>query len=174
MTTRKQRPARVFALQYVPMQHVFWLLPGRLAGRPGPDQAPWTLSALRDAGFGAVVSVNAGALCEPTAFDALGMAYGCFPLSDWVPPQPGDREVCLRMLPQAYAFVHTQLQHGRQVLVHCGGSDDPTGLFLSYFLIRQTGVAPGTAIATVRAVRPTALSAEGWEDFALQVLKASA
>jgi len=152
------------------MQHVFWLLPGRLAGRPGPEQAPWSLSALCDAGFGAVLSVNAGDHCTPDAFAAHGLAYACCPLSDWVPPQPGDLEVCRRQLPSAYAFVHAHLQQGRQVLVHCGGGDDRTGLFLAYFLVRHIGVAPHTAIATVRAVRPTALSAEGWEAFALQVL----
>ena len=155
------------------MKQTFWLLPGRLAGRPGPDQAPWTLSALRTAGFGAVLSVNAGDLCEPAAFAANGIAYACFPLSDWVPPQPGDAELCLRMLPPAYTFVQRQFQFGHQVLVHCAGGNDRTGLFLSYFLVRHTGVTPRAAIAKVRSVRPTALSADGWEAFALQVLSIS-
>jgi len=151
------------------MQHVFWLLPGRLAGRPGPEQAPWSLSELRDAGVGAVLSV-AGEHCTPDAFAAHGLAYACVPLSDWEPPQPGDLEVCRHQLPRAFTFVHQQLQQGRPVLVHCGGGDDRTGLFLAYFLVRHMDAAPYTAIETVRSVRPTALSADGWEVFALEVL----
>ena len=172
LTVSRSRLTAAFRLQSVPMKQTFWLLPGRLAGRPVPSSA---LDAVRPAHCGlwrgAVGKcwgpIGAGGLA------ANGIAYACFPLSDWVPPQPGDAELCLRMLPPAYTFVQRQFQFGHQVLVHCAGGNDRTGLFLSYFLVRHTGVTPRAAIAKVRSVRPTALSADGWEAFALQVLSIS-
>ena len=50
------------------MKKVFWLIPGQLAGRPGPDLEPWDLAELRTAGIGAVLSVNDGSLCYPEEF----------------------------------------------------------------------------------------------------------
>ena len=63
------------------------------------------------------------------------------------------------------------MARGRAVLVHCSAGNDRTGLFLSYFLVRQAGMAADDAIQRVRAVRPTALSADGWETFARQLLR---
>ncbi|MFN8445858.1 MAG: hypothetical protein U0175_34020 [Caldilineaceae bacterium] len=80
------------------MDKLFWTIPHRLAGRPGPDDEPWDLASLHEAGIGAVLSVNDGRFCDPDAFAALKMAYACYPLSDWVPPQPGDVEHCLTVL----------------------------------------------------------------------------
>jgi hypothetical protein len=139
------------------MDKLFWVIPGCLAGRPGPDDEPWNLSALRQAGIEAVLSVNAGQQCDPAEFASNQMAYACHPLSDWVPPQPGDAEICLDALPRGYDFVKTQLAQG-------------TGLFLSYFLVRHAGLSASQAIQQVQHVRPTALGAEGWVEFAMQVL----
>lgn len=153
------------------MDKLFWIVPNVLAGRPGPDDEPWNLSALRQAGIGAVLSVNDGRLCDPQAFADLKIAYTCYPLSDWVPPQPGDAEHCLTFLPKGYAFVQEQLTAGRRVVVHCSGGNDRTGLFLSYFLVRSAGLSASQAIQRVRDVRPTALGANGWGAFAQQVLE---
>ena len=43
------------------MEQVFWLIEGRLAGRPGPVQAPWDAAALRAGGLDAVLSLNSQA-----------------------------------------------------------------------------------------------------------------
>lgn len=153
------------------MDKLFWVIPDVLAGRPGPDDEPWNLSALRQAGIGAVLSVNDGRLCNPQAFADLKIVYACYPLSDWVPPQPGDAKHCLEALPKGYAFVQEQLAAGRRVVIHCSGGNDRTGLFLSYFLIRSTGLSASQAIQRVRDVRPTALGANGWVAFAEQVLE---
>jgi protein-tyrosine phosphatase len=153
------------------MQDVFWLIPDRLAGRPGPDRARWDLAALRGAGIGAILSVNDGVLCHPEDFDACGIAYACIPLSDNAPPQPGDEAACLRALPAAYAFVHRQLADGRATLVHCSAGKDRTGLFRAYYLTRDAGLSAEDAIERVKGVRPIALSALGWQDFALDVLR---
>lgn len=85
------------------MENVFWVIAGKLAGRPGPDRIPWNLAAMRDAGIGAILSVNDGLLCHPEDFEACGIAYACIPLSENAPPQPDDDETCLRALPLAHA-----------------------------------------------------------------------
>lgn len=152
------------------MEHLFWLIPGRLAGRPGPDERPWQPSRLRDAGIGAVLSVNDGVLCHPRDFTSLGMDYACIPFSRNAPPLPGDLEICLDALPRAYDFVAATLERGSATLVHCTSGKDRTGLFLCYFLMRHRGLRHPEAIRQVRRVRPIALSAMGYEEFAVEVL----
>ncbi len=152
------------------MQSLFWLVPDRLAGRPGPDRAPWNLATLRDAGIGAVLSVNDGILCHRDDFRGCGLAHACIPLSDNAPPQPGDDDTCLRALPSGYDFVREQLTGGRATIVHCSSGKDRTGLFLAYYLVREAGLAPAEAVERVRMVRPIALTAPGWHDFAFDVL----
>lgn len=153
------------------MNHLFWLVPGWLAGRPGPDEEPWELQELWHGGIRAVLSVNDGRRCDPAALAQVGIAYACYPLSDWVPPQPGDAEICLRALREGDTFVQAQRAQGRPVLVHCSGGNDRTGLFLSYYLVRHAHLSPQQAIQRVRAMRSTALSAEGWEEFAEEMLR---
>jgi len=153
------------------MEHLFWLVPDKLAGRPGPDRARWSLASFRAAGVGAVLSVNDGLLCHPEDFSACGIAYACIPLSDNAPPQPGDEDTCLRALPSAYDFVQQQLARNRMTIVHCSSGKDRTGLFLAYYLVRDAGLSAEESIAHVQRVRPIALSALGWHDFALDVLR---
>ena len=145
------------------MKHVFWLVPGALAGRAGPNQRPWAPAELRAGGFGAVLSVNDGAGCYAEEFRALGMSYRCIPLSDNAPPREGDMEHCLDALPLAYDYVRGELDRKRAVLVHCTSGKDRTGLFMCYFLIRESGISVREAITVVRRARPIALSAEGWD-----------
>lgn len=155
------------------MKHVFWLVPGAVAGRTGPDRHPWDAGELRAGGIGAVLSVNDGGACHGEDFAALGMAYRCIPLSDNAPPLDGDIAHCLRALSAAYDYVRGELDKDRAVLVHCRSGKDRTGLFMCYFLIRESGVTAEDAIKAVRRVRPIALSAEGWEELAAAVLEAA-
>ncbi len=154
------------------MNHLFWVVPGRLAGRPGPDRVPWKLGELRGAGIGAVLSVNDGLLCHPADFRRIDMAYECIPLSGNAPPQPGDIEHCLEALPRALDFVERQLAEGRTTLVHCSSGKDRTGLLFAYYWMRNGGAEPDEAIERVRQVRPIAFSATGWDELALEVLRA--
>jgi hypothetical protein len=152
------------------MDKLFWIIPGKLAGRPGPDREPWNVTAMRTGGIGAILSVNDGLLCHPEDFVGVGITYACVPLSQNAPPQPSDADLCRRALPQAYAFVQAQITQGHRVVVHCSSGKDRTGLFLCYFLMQQTHLSPSEAIQAVRHVRPIALTAVGWEEFARQVL----
>ena len=153
------------------MDQLFWLLEGRLAGRYRPDKAPWDLAALRAAGVGAILSVNDGLACHPDDFGAHGIAYARVPLSANAPPEPGDDWHCARALPIADAFVTEQLAAGRVTVVHCTSGKDRTGLYLAYHLVRHHGASPRAAIARVRAVRPIAFSAPGWDELAAFVLE---
>ncbi len=152
------------------MDQIFWVIPGKLAGRPGPDRVPWDVAALRAGGIGAVLSLNDGALCHPEDFEAHDINYARMPMSDNAPPRPGDDKVCLKILPQAYEFVTEQMNRQRSVLVHCSSGKDRTGLFLSYFLMRHDQLSVSEAIRAVRTIRPIAISALGWEAFATRVL----
>src|SRR5215210_3572294 len=155
------------------MHNIFWFVPGRLAGRSGPSNDRWSLQQLRGAGSGAVLSVNDGALCHPADFERAGLFYHCSPLSPNAPPEDGDLEHCLSTLPGAFGYVLQNEHAGLATLVHCHSGKDRTGLFLAYYAVRTLGMSRHEAIASVRAVRPIAFSAPGWEEFALQVLAAS-
>jgi protein-tyrosine phosphatase len=152
------------------MQHLFWLIPNVLAGRSGPTKDPWNLQHLRHAGIGAVLSVDDGALCHAEDFEKAGLLYRCLTLSSNAPPQAGDLEHCAAVLPDAYAFVLANEQLGIATLVHCHSGKDRTALFMAYYLCRRCGLPAGTAVGRVKAVRPIAFTAIGWEEFALQVL----
>ena len=155
------------------MDKIFWLIPGKLAGRPGPDTEPWNLSSLREGGIGAILSVNDGRLCNTKEFQTQGINYLCTPFSDYAPPIPGNEKICLAALPKAYAFAKSEIGKGHAVVVHCSAGKDRTGLFLSYFLMQQDGLSPRDAMKAVRKVRPIAFTAWGWEPFAELVLEGS-
>lgn len=152
------------------MDSIFWLKEHVIAGRPGPDRVPWNLSELKARGFARVLSVNDGALVHSSDFNALGIEYRCIPLSESAPPLPGDKEHCLSVLPKALDFVIAPLPKGSATLVHCSSGKDRTGLFLCYYLCTVSRCSPRDAMAEVKRVRPIAMSAPGWEEFAYQVL----
>lgn len=154
------------------MEHVFWLVPERVAGRCGPNEQDWDLAHLRASGIGAVLSVNDGELCIAEDFAEQGLAYACVPLSNNAPPCEGDFEHCLRALPEALSFAEDNLRRGSPVLVHCQAGKDRTGLFLAYYLMHSESCTAREAIERVREVRPIAFTAEGWYDFAFDVLSA--
>lgn len=152
------------------MRHVFWLFPGRLAGRPGPDRQPWDLRELRGMGIDAVLTLNDGEACDPDRLEALDFEHLHVPLPDREPPDSYDEEVCYEGLPVAYDFVRAQNQRERAVLVHCSAGKDRTGMLMSYVLIRDHGFDVDAAIERVREVRPRAITAYGWEPMARRVL----
>ena len=156
------------------MEHLFWLFPGELCGRPGPNHQPWQAETLRAAGVGAVLSVNDGESVYADDFTRLGMTHRCVPLARNAPPRDGDLELCRERLPLAYAWARGEIEAARPVLVHCRQGKDRTGLFMAYYLMARNGLDRDSAIARVMQLRPIALTATGWDRFAPQVLDACA
>jgi protein-tyrosine phosphatase len=153
------------------MKHVFWLEPGRVAGRCGPNLEPWEPVELYAHGIGAVISLNNAERVYPEEFSALGVRYTHIPLSDAAPPRAGDLELNRRQLPVAYDWITCCLNDDLAVLIHCRSGKDRTGLLMAYYLARRHGCAPTEAIARVKAVRTIAFSAEGWDRFAMDILE---
>jgi len=154
------------------MQHIFWLVAGELCGRAGPNHQPWQARQLKDAGVGALLSVNHAESVYSDEFAAVGLSCHCFPLASNAPPRAGDLELCLERLPQAYARARAEIEAGRALLVHCRQGKDRTGLFMAYYLKTLYNLESRAAIARVKAVRPIALTADGWDEFAHEVLDA--
>jgi hypothetical protein len=152
------------------MKNVFWLIPGKLAGRTGPNVDPWDPAELKQNGIDAVLSVNSGALVDAGALESCGISYACIPFSWNAPPVTGDIQICLQALPKAFDFVKTHIQSGKAVMIHCTSGKDRTGLLMSYYLMRTQGMTVDEAIVAVRRVRPIALSALGWEAFGREIL----
>ena len=154
------------------MKHLFWLRPGLIAGRTGPDIDPWDPPELSAAGVGAILSVNDARSVYPEDLELAGIEHAHFPLSDNAPPRPGDFEYCLQTLPRAYAYIVDVIEDGRIPLIHCSSGKDRTGLTLCHYLCRRERYSPRAAVDEVRRVRPIALSATGYESFAIDVLDA--
>ena len=154
------------------MKHIFWLIEGELCGRSGPNHQPWNALELKDAGVGAVLSVNNAESVYPDEFDSAGIVYRCIPLASNAPPRPGDLELCLERLALAYAYARNEIEAGRALMVHCRHGKDRTGMFMAYYLKMQRKLGTLEAIAQVKAVRPIALTADGWDQFTIEVLDA--
>ena len=107
----------------VPMNDVFWLIPGRLAGRPGPDYAPWSLPVLRAAGIQAVINLSE---FEPpyAAFADAGISVQWTPLPNTYPANADTEVACEERLPAAFDFLRSRIDDGQAVLVHCAWGRD--------------------------------------------------
>jgi protein-tyrosine phosphatase len=154
------------------VKHIFWLIKGELCGRSGPNHQPWKAQELKSAGVAAVLSVNNAESVYPDELGSTDLCYRCIPLSSNAPPRPGDLELCLERLPLAFTFARNQIGAGRALMVHCRHGKDRTGLFMAYYLKMQYGLSTSEAIFRVMTVRPIALSAECWDQFAVEVLDA--
>ncbi|WP_028117733.1 protein-tyrosine phosphatase family protein [Ferrimonas senticii] len=152
------------------MDKVFWLVPGQIAGRSGPNKDPWQLSDFADAGFDLVVSLNCASGVDVSELDRYGIDHLHVELPPNIPPQAGDAKCCADGLNHAWQQLQPRLAQGQTVLIHCRSGKDRTGMLMAYLVMQLHKVAPAEAIAHVLQVRPIALSAEGWHSMALQVL----
>ncbi len=153
------------------MNDIFWLKVGELAGSAGPNRVIWSIQALREANIGRVLSVNDGDMIRLEDLKKASIDYKCLPLSKNAPPHQGDLEYCLDVLPRALDFVLAPRLQQTATLVHCSSGKDRTGLFMCYYLCMIENYGPTQAISKVKEVRPIALTATGWTDFANSVLE---
>lgn len=143
------------------MDHVYWLIEGVLAGRPGPVQAPWDLDRLRAAGIQVIVSLNTEP--NPDEVPAAGLRHHSLPMPPILPLTDSLQDMLLGRLEEVLATVQAEVSAGQPTLVHCHAGKDRTGLTLTAYLVRYHGLDVEQAISQVRAVRPNAMSAPGYE-----------
>lgn len=146
------------------MEQVFWLIEGRLAGRPGPVDAPWHAAALRAGGVDVVLSLNSQADAEELA--AAGLAHHQLPMPPILPLTGALQDLLLESLEPVLARLHEEVSASRSVVIHCHAGKDRTGLAMAAYLVRYEGLDVEEAIDRVRAVRPIAMSAPGYLDAA--------
>ena len=72
----------------------------------------------------------------------------------------------------AFTFARNEIEAGRALIVHCRQGKDRTGLFMAYYLKMQYGLSTSEAISRVMTARPIALSAQCWDQFAVEILDA--
>lgn len=143
------------------MDHVFWLIDGLLAGRPGPVQAPWHLEDLYAGGLRTVISLNNEA--DPAEIVAAGLRHHALPLPAILPLTGALQDMVLHGLGAVLAAMHAEVSTGQPVVIHCHSGKDRTGLALTAYLVRYHELDIEEAIARVRAIRPIAMSAPGYE-----------
>ena len=151
------------------MKHVFWVYRNKVAGRPGPVAAPWSLPELKQGGFDRILSV-ASDLFPHSAASASGISRTCIPLPDVAPPDAETVAICRANLRATLVVLERSVERGHQVLVHCAAGKDRTGLVLAHYVAKTENVGAAEAIRILRATRPEALSAEGWEEMALELI----
>jgi len=150
------------------LHHIYWVLPRKLCGRPGPSEAPWSVPDLRAAGIQSVLT-----LCEKqdvAALTAASFSHARFSLPANVPPQAKDDDLCRAVIPGAVAFLEAEIGSGRCTLVHCAAGRDRTAMALASYLAATMGIEATQAISAVRRARPDALAADGWEAMARRVI----
>lgn len=179
LPARPQRPTslnrgvgRPLSVRLLIVEHVFWLEEGALCGRPGPNHVAWQPASFLEAGIGGVLSVTNAESVDTDELRRHGLDHVCVPLAGHAPPEPGELELCLERLPKALDFVNDHNSQGSAVLVHCRHGKDRTGLFMAYFLMQRHGLSVDEAVARVKDVRSIAMTAEGWDEFVPDVLRA--
>lgn len=143
------------------MRHVFWVVDGLLAGRPGPVRYPWDLDEFWAAGLRSIVSLNTEP--DPAEIEVSRLRHFSLPLPPILPLSDALQDMLLHMLEEVLDTMHAEVSAGRPTVVHCHAGKDRTGLALSSYLMRYHGLSAGEAIRQVRSVQPVALSAPGYE-----------
>lgn len=153
------------------MQKIFWLIPGKLAGRAGPMVEPWDLSAMKFSGITAVVSADED--CHAKSIEQAGLKHipkfmpSAYPTHDAMVGHFSD------LVHDATQVVVQEIREGGAVVVHCYAGRDRTGLILCAVLMELEGISHEDAFKRVRSVRPTALTGPGvidvLKEYALRV-----
>lgn len=144
------------------MDKLFWLIPQKLAGRAGPDVDPWDLNAIKRAGVTAIVSTHEE--CHAQSIAASGLKHVCKFMPTAYPTNDVLVDRFVDLVRDATEAVLEEIRIGGAVMVHCYAGRDRTGLVLCAALMALENIDAKTALARVRAVRPTALTGPGVVD----------
>ena len=156
------------------LTELYWIdgpWPGRLAVAPRPRGGDWLEDEIRtweQAGVHAVGSlltaeevVDLGLEREPEFCEAAGIAFLSLPIVDrWIPSSDAD---AARFL----SAVHSELNHGKNVVVHCRQGIGRAGLIAAGLLV-ESGDSPEEALRRVSAARgvsvPETAEQRSWID----------
>lgn len=144
------------------MKSLFWVIPGKLAGRAGPDVDPWDLKAIRAAGVTAIVSTHEE--CHANSIAASGLKHIPKFMPTAYPTNDALIDRFVDLVRDAAEAVLAEIRAGGAVMVHCFAGRDRTGLVLCAALMELENIDAKTALARVRAARPTALTGPGVVD----------
>lgn len=139
---------------------VYWLIPGLLAGRPGPQWVEWSLEELWGMGFRTIVSLIRA---DGEAIRAAGFRHYQVPLPGQMAFLPFWRCRLVQRMLAVVDFIACELAAGRPTLVHCRQGKDRTGAVLAGYLVRYVGLSPEEALARVRQANPRAMSMLGFD-----------
>ncbi|MGB9775279.1 MAG: dual specificity protein phosphatase family protein [Anaerolineae bacterium] len=142
------------------MNHLYWILPGLLAGRPGPQTVPWDLAELWEMGFRTIVSLVS---VDEDPIRAAGFRHLYVPLDGALAFLPHLRRRLARQMRPVVDFVAEEVAAGRPTLVHCRKGNDRTGAVLAAYLARYQGLTPEEAIRRVLQANPHAMRSLGFK-----------
>lgn len=143
------------------MDYIYWVIKGKLAGRPGPTRQPWDPAALYAGGIRVVVSLAA----EVEVPDLT--VYGLEHYRAHLPPvlllTKGMRKAFIHEALPVWEYIHQQIEADRPTLVHCHAGKDRTGVVLAGYLVIYRGMTPEEAVTALHEANPIAMSAPGYE-----------
>jgi len=142
------------------MRHIYWIIDNILGGRPGPVREPWDPQALYAGGIRTVVSLAAEEAVEDLSPYGLEHYWAAFPPVFLF--SHGMRKAFIYQALSVWELIHTQIEAGKPVLVHCHAGADRTGAILAGYLVLYRLASPEEAIAQVQAVNPCAMAAPGY------------
>ncbi|MEA3308283.1 MAG: dual specificity protein phosphatase family protein [Chloroflexota bacterium] len=150
------------------MKYIYWIIEKELAGRPGPQLAPWNPPELYRGGIRTVISLATDVkVCDLTVYQ-LNHRRAQFP--PLLLTSAGLQKAFIHEALPIWEFIHAQLAAGNPTLVHCHAGNDRTGAILAGYLVIYRGWLPETAIRQVHDLQPHALEAAGYAE-AVQRLK---
>lgn len=142
------------------MNALYWILPGLLAGRPGPQTVPWDLAALWEAGFRTIVSLVP---VDGEPIRQAGFRHLLVPLYGGLAFLPPTRRRLARWMRPVVDFIAEEVAAGRPTLVHCRKGNDRTGAVLAAYLACHQGLTPEEAVRRVLEVNPQAMRSLGFK-----------
>ncbi len=134
---------------------VYWVIPNKLAGRPGPGLRPWDLGTLRAMGIRTVVTLDDRGVYGREILGA-GLNHRPIRVPDFTAPKQEQLEEFCR-------FVDRETAEGRPVLTCCYAGRGRTGTMAAAYLIWR-GHSSDEAIREVRRGQPKAVEAPEQEE----------